>query len=62
MPSLSAYFLLIGRVSLLTSVPSGYRMNVKGEFSFSARRASQERPADSCRRSEAQERARKMKL
>ena len=42
MPILSAYFLLNGRVSLLTSVPSGYKMNVRGVSCFSARWPSHE--------------------
>lgn len=62
MPILSANFLLRGFVSLLTNVPSGYRMNVNGESCVSARRPSHDRLEERWRRSDAHERLRKMKL
>jgi hypothetical protein len=61
-PILSANFLLVGRVSLLTSVPSGYTRKHNGVFSLSASRAREAREMDSCFLSDAQERAKKMNL
>jgi hypothetical protein len=61
-PILSAYFLLIGRVFGLTSVPSGYRMNVRGMSCSCARLPSQARRFARYRLSDAHERAKKIKL
>ena len=61
-PILSANFLLWGRVFLLTRVPSGYNMKQRGFPSFSASLPRNARWVANCCRSEAQERARKMKL
>ena len=61
-PILSANFLLWGRVSLLTRVPSGYNMKQRGFPSFSASLPRNAKWVANCCRSEAQERARKMKL
>lgn len=61
-PILSANFLLIGRVSLLTRVPSGYKMKANGVSSRSAVVPNFDRLADNSRRSDAQERARNIKL
>ena len=61
-PILSANFLLWGRVFLLTRVPSGYNMKQRGFPSFSASLPRNAKWVANCCRSEAQERARKMKL
>jgi len=62
MPIFSAYFLLLGLVSLLTSVPSGYKMKHNGFPSLSASLPRDARSVASCLRSDAHERARKIKL
>ena len=61
-PILSANFLLWGRVFLLTRVPSGYNMKQRGFPSFSASLPKNAKWVANCCRSEAQERARKIKL
>lgn len=61
-PILSANFLLIGLVSLLTSVPSGYNMNVKGVSCCSACRPKNANSFTRYSRSDAHERAKNMKL
>ena len=61
-PSLSANFLLIGRVSLLTSVPSGYKMKVRGVCLVCASLPNHASELARCSRSAAQERLKKMNL
>ena len=61
-PILSAYLLLTGRVFGLTSVPSGYRINVRGMSCSCARVPNQASLFARYNLSDAHERAKKIKL